>query len=263
MTERQTTTVLLVDDHPLIRKGLRVLLESEADIAVAGEAGDGEVAIDQVRTLSPDVVVMDITMPKLNGIDATRRILAEAPETRIIALSIHSGKHFVDDMLEAGAAGYVLKESVPEELVRAVHSVMRGEAFLSAPILGTVISGYRKPAAEATAPEATAVPEENAAAGSLLQTKLHRPAPPGDLVPRTRLLERLEAGRVRPLTLVSAPAGYGKSVLISSWLESRDWPSTWLSLDEDDSGLRQFLNYFVAAVQSAFADACEDTLSLG
>ncbi len=90
--ERQTTTVLLVDDHPLIRKGLRVLLESEADIAVAGEAGDGEEAIDQVRTLSPDVVVMDITMPKLNGIDATRRILAEAPESRIIALSIHSGK---------------------------------------------------------------------------------------------------------------------------------------------------------------------------
>jgi LuxR family maltose regulon positive regulatory protein len=255
MTEQHTTTVLLVDDHPLMRRGLRALLESEADIAVIGEAGDGQEAIDQVKTLAPDVAIMDISMPNMNGIDATRRILAEAPETRIIALSIHAEKRFVDEMLQAGARAYLLKESVPEELVGAIHSVMRGESFLSTPTLGTVISEYRKPTDE--------TPEDKAATESILQTKLHRPSPPADLVTRTRVLERLEAGRVRPLTLVSAPAGYGKSTLISSWLETcGDWPSAWFSLDEDDGNLRQFLSYFVAAVQSVFPQACEQTHDL-
>ncbi len=254
-TEQHTTTVLLVDDHPLMRRGLRTLLESEANIAVAGEAGDGQEAIDQVKTLAPDVTIMDISMPNINGIEATRRILAEAPETRIIALSIHAEKRFVDEMLRAGARAYLLKDSVPEELVGAIHSVMRGESFLSAPILGTVVSGQREPTNEA--------PEDNAAVKPILQTKLHRPSPPPDLVPRTRVLEQLEAGRVRPLTLVSAPAGYGKSILISSWLETCcDWPSAWISLDKDDSNLRQFLGYFVAAVQSAFPQACEQTRDL-
>jgi DNA-binding NarL/FixJ family response regulator len=254
-TEQHTTTVLLVDDHPLMRRGLRTLLESEANIAVVGETGDGQEAIDQVKTLAPDVVIMDISMPNINGIEATRRILAEVPETRIIALSIHAEKRFVDEMLRAGARAYLLKDSVPEELVRAIHSVMRGESFLSAPILGTVVSGYREPTDEA--------PDDSAAAESILQTKLHRPSSPADLVPRTRVLERLEAGRVRPLTLVSAPAGYGKSLLISSWLETCSaWPCAWFSLDEDDSNLRQFLSYFVAAVQSAFPQACEQTQDL-
>ena len=254
-TEQHTTTVLLIDDHPLMRRGLRTLLESEADIAVIGEAGDGQEAIDQVKSLTPDVAIMDITMPNLNGIEATRRILAEAPEARIIALSMHAEKRFVDEMLRAGARAYLLKDSVPEELVDAIRAVMRGESYLSAPILGTVTSEHREPTDE--------VPEVSAVDESILQTKLHRPSPPPDLVPRTRVLERLEAGRVRPLVLVSAPAGYGKSVLISNWLETCvDWPSAWISLDEDDSDLRRFLNYFVTAVQSAFPRTCEQTRDL-
>lgn len=254
-TEQHTTTVLLVDDHPLMRRGLRTLLESEANITVTGEAGDGQQAIDQVKTLAPDVTIMDISMPNMNGIEATRRILAEAPETRIIALSIHAEKRFVDEMLRAGARAYLLKDSVPEELVEAIHSVMRGESFLSAPILGTVVSGDRQSADAASGNSADAEPT--------LQTKLHRLSSPPDLVPRTRILEQLEANRVRPLVLVSAPAGYGKSSLISSWLETcSDWPSAWISLDKDDSDLRQFLRYFLAAVQSIFPQACEQTQSL-
>jgi LuxR family maltose regulon positive regulatory protein len=134
--------VFLVDDHALMRRGLRTLLEEEEGLRVVGEAGDGRVALEMVRNLSPDVVVMDITMPRLDGIEATRAILTESPETKVIALSIHGGKRFVENMLQAGAAGYVLKDSVPEELVDAVRTVLRGEKYLSASVTGLVVSQY-------------------------------------------------------------------------------------------------------------------------
>jgi LuxR family maltose regulon positive regulatory protein len=134
--------VLLVDDHALIRSGLRTLLEEEKGLRVVGEAEDGRQALEMVGKLSPDVVVMDITMPHLDGIEATRGILTEFPETKVIALSIHGGKRFVENMLQAGAAGYVLKDSVPEELVDAVRTVLRGEKYLSASVTGLVVSQY-------------------------------------------------------------------------------------------------------------------------
>jgi LuxR family maltose regulon positive regulatory protein len=134
--------VLLVDDHALIRSGLRKLLEAEKGLRVVGEAEDGREALEMVRKLSPHVVVMDITMPHLDGTEATRGILAEFPETKVIALSIHGGKRFVENMLQAGAAGYVLKNSVPEELVDAVRTVLRGENYLSASVTGLVMSQY-------------------------------------------------------------------------------------------------------------------------
>jgi LuxR family maltose regulon positive regulatory protein len=248
--------VLLVDDHAVLRKGMIVLLGEETDIVVVGEAGDGEEAIAQVRALQPDVVVMDISMPRLNGIEATRQIVAESPHSKVIALSIHSARNFVDDMLSAGASGYLLKESVPEELLMGIRAVMRGEMYLSSAITGTVVSAYVEGISEAQ-------PAGNPAADiDILRTKLHRPPITPDLVPRTRLFELLDAARPRPLTLVSAAAGYGKSVLISSWLEAGDWSSAWISLDESDSDLRQFLHYFVAAVQGVFTDVLVDTLSL-
>ncbi|RLA41643.1 MAG: DNA-binding response regulator [Gammaproteobacteria bacterium] len=134
--------VLLVDDHAMLRKGMVLLLSEEDDVEVIGEASDGEQAIEQARVLKPDVVVMDISMPKLNGVEATREIIAESPASKIIALSIHSAKHVVDDMLSAGAVGYVLKESVPEELLQGIRSVMRGDMYLSDAITGTVVSAY-------------------------------------------------------------------------------------------------------------------------
>lgn len=137
-----SATVLLVDDHALMRSGIRTLLEAEKGLRVVGEAGDGREALEEVRRLSPDVVVMDITMPHLDGIEATRGILTESPETRVIALSIHGGKRFVENMLGAGAAGYVLKDSVPEELVDAVRTVLRGEKYLSASVTGLVVAQY-------------------------------------------------------------------------------------------------------------------------
>ena len=141
-TPGEQTTVLLVDDHAVLRGGLRMLLDAEADMTVVGEADDGRAAIDLARRLSPDVVVMDITMPGLSGTEATRQILAESPDTKVVALSVHSGQRFIEDMLGAGAAGYILKESAPEELVGAIRAAMRGEVHLSAYVTGVVVSEY-------------------------------------------------------------------------------------------------------------------------
>ncbi len=134
--------ILLVDDHALIRSGLRTLLEDEKGLCVVGEACVVRQAMEIALKLYADVVIMDITMPALDGLEATRGILTESPETKVIALSIHGGKRFVENMLQAGAAGYVLKDSVPEELVDAVRTVLRGEKYLSASVTGLVVSQY-------------------------------------------------------------------------------------------------------------------------
>ena len=134
--------ILLVDDHPVFRKGLRVLLGDEKGLRIVGEAGNGREAMEMARKLSPDVVIMDVTMPDLDGIEATRGIMAESPNTKVIALSIHGGKRFVESMLSAGAAGYILKDSVPEELVDGVRAVLRGETYMSPEVTGLVVSQY-------------------------------------------------------------------------------------------------------------------------
>jgi LuxR family maltose regulon positive regulatory protein len=256
-----TTTILLVDDHPVFRKGLRILFEDEQDIQVVGEAGDGQEAIDQVKKLSPDVVVMDINMPNFNGIDATQQIVSESPDTKIIALSIHSGKRFIEDMLRAGSAGYILKECAPEELLNGVRAVMRGEVYLSPSVTGIVVSEFvtTRPIAEATEAHDGWMADEMI---PIIHTKFHRPSIPEDHVGRTSLLEQLEKGRLKHFTLVSAPAGYGKSMLLSSWLENCDAPNVWFSVDEGDNNLRQFLIYFLTAIRTMFPDAVEKTLAL-
>ena len=135
-------TVLLVDDHRVLRSGLRMLLDAEQDLRVVAEADDGQAAIELARERSPAVVVMDIAMPKLGGVEATRRILADSPDTKVIALSVHAGQRFDEDMLCAGANGYVLKESAPEELVAAIRTVVRGKVYLSPAVTCTVVSRY-------------------------------------------------------------------------------------------------------------------------
>lgn len=131
--------VLLVDDHAILREGLSSLLTDQPDVEVVGEASDGRTAIDLVRTQSPDVVVMDVGMPDLNGIDATRRIRTEYPRTRVVALSTHTDKRYVQHMLEAGACGYVLKIAAYDELLRAVRAASLGRTYLSSEIAGGVV----------------------------------------------------------------------------------------------------------------------------
>jgi len=136
--------VLLVDDHAIIREGLRSLLEKQPEMEVIADTDDGRKAVELVRELLPDIVIMDITMPGLNGIEATRQITAEFPDVKVIALSIHSKRRFVADMLSAGATGYILKECLFDELVQAIKAVAAGGRYLSPRITDVVVSDYVK-----------------------------------------------------------------------------------------------------------------------
>ena len=138
------TTILVADDHAIIRQGLCSLLEKQPDIKVVGEAEDGQKAIELIRKLKPDIAIMDISMPNLNGICATSRIVAEAVGTKVIALSIHSSRRFVTEMLKAGASGYILKECLFDELVNAIRDVLSGKIYLSSRITGVVVDDYVK-----------------------------------------------------------------------------------------------------------------------
>jgi LuxR family maltose regulon positive regulatory protein len=253
-------SVFLVDDHAMFRKGLHLLIAEEPDMSVVGEAGDGRAAIEKVRELSPDVVVMDITMPNLNGIDATRQILSDSPHSKVVALSIHAGKRFVKDMLAAGATGYIVKDSIPEELITCIRKVMHNEVYLSSEITGVVVSGFLGDQMDEPSSE---TPDEGAPlhSNSTLFTKIHRPLVDKNHIHRSTLIDRLDQSIRRPVTLVSAPAGYGKTVLVSRWLEANSIPSAWVSLDKNDNDAHLFLSYFLSAVRSLFPDACPQTLA--
>ncbi len=136
--------ILLADDHKLFREGLRVLLENDPDIEVIAEADNGRKAVKLTRDLSPDVVVMDISMPDLNGIDATHQILSETPDTKIIALSMYSDRRYIIGMLKAGASGYLLKDCAFKELKNAITAVFNGQTYMSPEISDTVVKDYAK-----------------------------------------------------------------------------------------------------------------------
>lgn len=134
--------VLLADDHGVVRKGLKFLLESEPDLQVAGEAADGRQAVDLAAEIQPDIVVMDIAMPRLNGIDATAQIVRARPATGVIILSMYSDEEYLVRTLSAGAKGYLLKESAEADLVRAVRTVADGRPFFSPLIAKTLLEDY-------------------------------------------------------------------------------------------------------------------------
>jgi len=126
-----TIKIILADDHQIVRQGLRSLLAGEPDMEVVGEADNGHETVKLVEQLDPDVVIMDISMPDLNGIEATRRLLAECTGVKVIALSMHSDSLFVLNMLRSGASGYLLKDCALEELVEAIRTVMRSQTYIS------------------------------------------------------------------------------------------------------------------------------------
>lgn len=136
--------ILLADDHAILRKGVRMMIDSEPDLEVVGEAKTGREAIEEARNLKPDIVLMDVSMPELNGIEGTRRICEELSQTKVIGLSMHRDSVYVREILRAGARGYLLKDSEDDDLIRAIRAVARGEAFLSPAVSDAVLSDYRK-----------------------------------------------------------------------------------------------------------------------
>ncbi len=154
-----STKILLADDHQIMREGLAALLEKEPGFKVVGQAADGRAAVRQARELNPDVVVMDVSMPDLNGVEATRQIISEVPGVKVIALSMHANRQFVKGMLQAGASGYLLKYAAAQDLVRAIQQVRAGRVYLSPEIVGVVVDDYMSPAPDSTV-FATLTPRE-------------------------------------------------------------------------------------------------------
>ncbi len=134
--------VLIVDDHAVVRAGMKLLLEGDPELTVAGEGENGAEALQMARDLKPDVIVMDVTMPGMNGVEATRRIKAEMPELAVLALTIHEGPDYFFQMLQAGASGYVPKRAAPTDLLRAIHAVAEGNVFLEPSIAKDLVADY-------------------------------------------------------------------------------------------------------------------------
>jgi len=134
--------ILVVDDHAIVREGVRMILAKESDLEVVGEAGDGQQALELTERVRPDVVIMDISMPGMGGIEATQTVRARHPEVQVLALTMHEDESYVFQLLRAGAAGYVLKRAAAQDLVQAVRASAKGEAFLYPSVARKVVEDY-------------------------------------------------------------------------------------------------------------------------
>ena len=141
---REKIHILLADDHAVVRQGFKMILAAQPDMEIVGEAGNGREALDLAGQLQPDVIVMDVAMPELNGIEATRRVADLSPRSRVLALSMHKDSVYVREILRAGARGYLLKDSIASDLLAAVRAVARGEGYLSPGVSDAVLNDYRK-----------------------------------------------------------------------------------------------------------------------
>lgn len=142
---RGSITILLADDHTIVRQGLARLLEEQPNLKVIGEATDGRHAVEKANQLKPDIVIMDIAMPRLNGIEAAKRIRKNLPETKILILSMYSHEHYIHELIETGVSGYLLKESSGRDIIKAIHAAMNNETFLSPSISKVLMEAYRSP----------------------------------------------------------------------------------------------------------------------
>jgi len=141
---REKIHILLADDHSVVRQGFKMILAAQPDMEIVGEAANGREAVEFAGQLQPDVVVMDVAMPELNGIEATRRLADVSPRTRVLALSMHKDSVYVREILRAGARGYLLKDAISSDLLAAVRAVSRGEGYLSPGVSDAVLNDYRR-----------------------------------------------------------------------------------------------------------------------
>jgi two-component system, NarL family, response regulator NreC len=147
--------IMLVDDHQVIRTGLKSFLETQPDFQVVGEAGNGREAIERALELRPDIVLMDITMPEMDGLEATRQLKKLWPECVVLSLTVHEDKYYFMEMLAAGASGYLTKQAASDELVQAIHTVAQGNVYLQPALARWLIEDYQRLSAEKTSPEDT------------------------------------------------------------------------------------------------------------
>jgi two-component system, NarL family, response regulator NreC len=140
----QKIRILLADDHAVVRQGFKLILGAQPDMEIVGEAGNGREAVELAEKLHPDVAVVDVAMPELNGIEATRRMAEVTPRTRVLALSMHKDSVYVREILRAGARGYLLKDQIDSDLLAAVRAVARGEGYLSPSVSDAVLNDYRR-----------------------------------------------------------------------------------------------------------------------
>ncbi len=207
--------ILIADDHGIVREGLRSLIEKEPDMEVIGEAKDGLETVESARKLKPDVIVMDVSMPNLNGIEATRLILSENPKIKVIVLSIHVERRIVKEILSAGAAGYVLKTYLFEELSRALRSVLVNGYYLSPKVTNIVVGEYLDDSASVQAGDKVNLTNREREVLQLIaegrtskQIALMLHVSPKTIeTHRRKLLEKIEASGVAELTKYAVREG--------------------------------------------------------
>ena len=211
--------ILLADDHAIVRHGLIKSIQEEEDMEVVGQAEDGLSTIQMVRELSPDLVLMDISMPDINGMDATVEIVRNFPHVKIIALSMHSAKKFVREMFKAGASGYLLKDCEFEELTNAIRTVMSGKTYLSPEIAEVVVDSYVRTSNEDQSSAFSALTKRERQVLQLMsegQTtkqiglKLHI-SPKTVEAHRLRVMEKLEVDNIAQLTKYAIQEGLTSS----------------------------------------------------
>jgi DNA-binding NarL/FixJ family response regulator len=142
---KKTIKILLADDHTIVRQGLGRLLEEQPDLKIVGEASNGSLAVEQALSLKPDIVIMDIAMPRMNGIEAAKRIRKQLPETKILILSMYAHEHYIHELLETGVSGYLLKDASGRDIISAIHAAMKDETFLSPSISKKLVDTYLSP----------------------------------------------------------------------------------------------------------------------
>lgn len=136
--------ILLADDHTIVRQGLKLIISAQEDLEVVGEAGNGRQAVEMTEKLNPDMVLMDVAMPELNGIEATRRLIKANARVKVLVLSMHKEAVYVREILKAGARGYILKDAIDTELLNAIRSVAKGDGYISPAVSGALLNDFRK-----------------------------------------------------------------------------------------------------------------------